>query len=179
MDVIHTKMVVQAQNKFKINRRNNNSFEIIGGKKMTRFIPVQYGKKTYPCGIIPKITEIPAHFDVKSIEVSGSYSLHTEYSYKARLLNSKLMQKYPILSSCHNRMVPQLWRSEEWAEEFATFIIDLVSNNPNPEIIEIHPPFKSYCKTIDDFISRYKIFENKIHGRFPKTIICLERYTLK
>lgn len=57
-----------------------------------------------------------------------------------RKLNSPLLEKYQELKNSHKNNIPQLWKNKKWAIEFAYFIIDLIGDNEDPEIIEIHPP---------------------------------------
>jgi hypothetical protein len=141
---------------------------------MTKFIPVLYMGKPYPVGIRCPIEEVAGHLDKTSIRPSGRYSLHTEYSYFARDLDSALLQAFPTLGSSHIRSIPQLWRSEAWADEFAAFAVQLVGTHPPPDILEIHPPFLDYCPDIPTFLSRFIRFEAAIYRAFPATRICLE-----
>lgn len=141
---------------------------------MAIFIPINYRNKKYPADITCQIQEIAGNFDKTFINPKGKYSLHTEYSYGKRKLNSHVLAKYPSLLKHHNNYVPQLWYDKEWAKEFALFIIELVGDNPPPTVIEIHPPFKDYCPSLSDFLERYKIFEEIILSHYPETKICIE-----
>ena len=140
---------------------------------LDNFILVEYNNLPYPHGLSAQIREVAAHLDKDSISPTGAYSLHTEYSYGKRKFDSKLMTKYPILSSSHKDNVPQLWKSLDWANEFADFIIELTRDHHPPTIIEIHPPFNDYC-SLDDFVSRFMAFEEKIHQAYPETTIVIE-----
>lgn len=141
---------------------------------MTKFIPVNYRNKPYPNGIVCAIQEIAGHLDKTSISPNGPYSLHTEYAYGKRKLSSPLLRKYPALQSCQMNGVPQLWYNEQYAEEFAMFVMELIAYHQPPDVIEIHPPFRDYCPTIGDFIARYKVFERMILEHYPDVKICLE-----
>ncbi len=44
----------------------------------------------------------------------------------------------------------------------------------SPKIIEIHPPFNDYCKSIEQFLDIYKVFEAIILKDYPKTEIFIE-----
>lgn len=137
------------------------------------FIFVEYNHLPYPAGYSASLHEIAAHFDKDCIDPHGPYSLHTEYSYGKRKLDSALISKYPALCAAHKEEVPQLWKSCEWASSFAEFIIELVADNNPPTVIEIHPPFNDYC-TMVDFATRYRVFEEKIHSVFPDVTIVIE-----
>lgn len=140
---------------------------------MNKFILVEYNGVPYPEGYEAKIKEVAAHFDKTNIEEADCYSLHTEYSYGKRKLDSKLLESFPELRNSHKDNIPQLWKSKEWALEFAEFIIVLTKNKAAPTVIEVHPPFNDYC-TLDEFIERYICFEKRIHEVYPETIIVLE-----
>jgi hypothetical protein len=84
-----------------------------------------------------------------------------------------LISSFEELKSAHKNSVPQLWKSEKWAQEFAEFIIALTQNKNTPDVIEIHPPFNDYCD-IDMFLKRYVIFEKRIREVYPETIIVVE-----
>lgn len=141
---------------------------------MVNLIPIQYHSAEYPSDIKPTICEVAAHFDVVKLRIKGvSYSLHTEFSYDSRKLDSDLLKKYyTIISSCKEG-IPMLWYSNQWSEDFAEFIIDLCRGNNEPDIIEIHPPFSDYCDLIT-FLDRYQYFEKIIKIAFPKVTLLLE-----
>lgn len=120
-----------------------------------------------------QIEEIAAHFDITHISGSLKRSLHTEYSYGKRHLNSELLLRYPALCEAHKDGVPQLWKNEDWALQFADFLFSLIGNGPAPSVIEIHPPFSDYTN-ISGFIDAFSCFEAKIKGRFPEAEILIE-----
>ena len=138
-----------------------------------QFIFVEYNGIKYPEGYVSDIKEVAAHFDKDNIEVSEKYSLHTEYSYGKRKFNTELISQFPALFEAQKDGVPQLWESIEWASQFVDFIIELTVGYNPPTTIEIHPPFTDYC-TLDEFVERYKAFENKIKVQFPDTNIVIE-----
>ena len=140
---------------------------------MTSFEMVKYHGQEYPKEIPLRIEEIAAHFDVKSIGGTLVRSLHTEYSYGKRKLNSELISKYPELCAANRDGIPQLWKNEAWACQFADFIIMLVGDGSDPAVIEIHPPFNDYSDIVS-FIEIYTCFETKIKGRFQETEILIE-----
>ncbi len=134
---------------------------------------VQYGGNAYPDGIIPELVEIAGHLDKDYIEDYPEYSLHTEYSYGKRNFSSGLIHMYPALCQANKEGVPQLWKSSDWASQFADFIITLTNGHAAPRVIEIHPPFSDYCN-MDLFIDRYSLFEERIHNAYPSTEIVIE-----
>ena len=138
-----------------------------------QFIFVEYNNTKYPEGYISDIKEVAAHFDKDNIEVSEKYSLHTEYSYGKRKFDTELISKFPELVEAQKDGVPQLWKTEEWASQFADFIMELSAGYNPPTTIEIHPPFNDYC-SLDEFIKRYKVFESKIKKLYPDTNIVIE-----
>lgn len=137
-----------------------------------KFIPIRYNDIDYPSYIKSEINETAGHLDKDKIEIAGLFSLHTEYSYGKRLFNSSIIQKYNELTSSNKDGIPQLWKSTNWAEEFAEFIFEL-TDGKEPYIIEIHPPFNDYSN-LQYFLDCYKVFENKIHAKYPSTIIVVE-----
>lgn len=141
--------------------------------KLNPFLFVEYNHLPYLDGISADIQEVAAHFDKENIAPHKAYSLHTEYSYGKRKFDSSLVTKYPVLCASHKEGVPQLWKSGEWASSFADFITELVADNDSPTVIEIHPPFNDYC-TMEEFATRYRAFEEKIHAHFPGVTIVIE-----
>lgn len=141
---------------------------------MPTLIPVQYVFYQYPSPVSPRIQEIAGHFDKTSISPKMPYSLHTEYSFTRRKLDSPLITRFPTLSTAHVNSIPQLWFNKAWAVEFVQFIRALVKENIPPEIIEVHPPFKDYCPSIAQFLSIYEVFEREIMTLFPNTKIVIE-----
>ena len=140
---------------------------------MTVFEMVKYHAQDYPAEIPLRIEEIAAHFDVQTVSGSLEWSLHTEYSYGKRNLNTDLIHRFPELCSAHKEGVPQLWKNKEWAIEFAAFIQELVGSNKEPKLIEIHPPFSDYS-SIQAFVDVYAAFEDAIATAFPNTEILIE-----
>ena len=140
---------------------------------LDNFILVEYSNLPYPERYSAQIQEVAAHFDKDAIDPQCAYSLHTEYSYGKRKYNTELISKYPALISANKDGVPQLWKSAQWASEFADFIVDLVDGHSAPTIIEIHPPFNDYC-SLAEFADRFRIFEHKIHEAYPDVIIVIE-----
>lgn len=137
------------------------------------FEMVKYHSRTYPSNVPIRTEEIAAHFDIKEIRRTLNYSLHTEYSFGKRKFDSKLINKFSEIVSAKKCGIPQLWKSELWASEFADFIVALVNGSSAPEIIEIHPPFDDYTN-MKKFVSDYSIFESKIKERFPNVEIYIE-----
>ena len=140
---------------------------------MPKFIPVKYHARKYPSHITPLVTEIAAHFDVDKINPRGKFSLHTEYSYANRKLNSELISSYKNITRSHVDFVPQLWRDELWATEFYEFIMNLADGN-QPDIVEIHPPFNDYCPDVKSFLDIYSVFENRLLNAWNGVLILLE-----
>lgn len=140
---------------------------------MTTFEMVKYHSQEYPSDIPLATEEIAAHFDISDIKSSLNKSLHTEYSYGKRKFNSAIIASFPELVRANKDGIPQLWRSETWAEQFARFIIKLNERAPAPELIEIHPPFNDYTD-MAGFISAYSIFEALIRAEHPYTQILIE-----
>lgn len=140
---------------------------------MTSFEMIKYHGQIYPSDIPLRIEEIAAHFDITSIYSELEISLHTEYSYGKRNFNSRMLAYFYAILSAQKEGVPQLWKNEMWALQFADFIFMLVGDGPAPRVIEIHPPFNDYTD-ISGFINIYSGFEDKIKERFPKVEILVE-----
>jgi hypothetical protein len=136
-------------------------------------IPVKYHKRNYPPHIRAEIDEVAGHFDVFKVSATRKFSLHTEYSYGKRKLESELLKKLSVLKNAQKDGVPQLWYSKQWAVAFAEFI-KLLCDGEKPTIIEIHPPFSDYAETIEIFLQRYQYFEELVLSEFPCTMILLE-----
>lgn len=137
------------------------------------FVFIEYNGVPYPGEFSAEIHEVAGHLDKDTIEDAEKYSLHTEYSYGKRKFDTPRLAAFPVLREANKDGVPQLWKSDEWAEEFAVFIIGLTQSHKSPEIIEIHPPFNDYC-SLAEFAERYRIFEQKIHETYPNTTIVIE-----
>jgi len=141
---------------------------------MCKLIPIQYNSRIYPKNITPKMQEVAGHLDKQNISPRMEYSLHTEYSYTKRKLQSPLIADLSVLKNSHENGIPQLWFNDKWSCEFIEFVHRLVNSNRPPTIIEIHPPFDDYCSNIQDFVERYTIFEKGILDVFKKTKIVIE-----
>lgn len=139
-----------------------------------RLIPVKYHNKNYPDSVIPLLDELAGNLDSKQIFTCNPYSLHTEYSYMKRNLNSDLLSDLDELKISNKNGIPQLWKNIKWSEQYALFIERLIENSISPEVIEIHPPFKEYCNDIESFWERYIIFYNIISKKYPMTKIIIE-----
>lgn len=137
------------------------------------FIFIEYNGVLYPEGYSAQIHEVAGHLDKEALEPTEAYSLHTEYSYGKRKFDTARISLFPALRESNKDGVPQLWKSTEWANEFADFIFGLTKNHTSPEIIEIHPPFNDYC-SLDEFAERYRVFEHRIHAVYPNTLIVIE-----
>lgn len=136
---------------------------------------IKYHSKEYPSSIPLRCEEIAAHLDIEKISpVLPAYSLHTEYSYGKRKFTSTLYDENSLLATSHKKNIPQLWKDNEWAKEFAQFLIKLCKNQAPPDIIEIHPPFTDYTSSVENFVERYIIFEDLIKSQFPDVTILIE-----
>ena len=136
-------------------------------------IPIQYHKKNYPSHIRPYIDEIAGHFDIECINPKRAFSLHTEYSYGKRQLNSMLIAGLKEIQEANRNGIPMLWRSKRWAKEFAEFIKKLVGKH-QPAIIEIHPPFNDYVESHSKFLEIYSSFEQSILSEWNDIHILIE-----
>jgi len=140
---------------------------------MTSFEMIKYHGQTYPPYVPLRIEEIAAHFDVQRISGQLNFSLHTEYSYGKRNLDSALMNCLPAIKMANKGGIPQLWKNEDWASQFAKFIVELVGHKTQPRIIEVHPPFNDYTN-LEAFVKNYAIFEAIIKVYFPEVEILIE-----
>lgn len=139
---------------------------------MTVFEMVKYHNQAYPADIPLRIAECSANFDISSVSSDLELSLHTEYSYGKRKLDSALVTRFPAIVSAHRDGVPQLWKNEQWAREFAEFVFGLAENRV-PTVIEVHPPFADYTN-FDSFIQTYKVFEELVLERYPEVTLLIE-----
>lgn len=139
---------------------------------MAVFEMVKYHNQTYPADIPLRIAECSANFDISSVSSELEMSLHTEYSYGKRKLNSALVTRFPAIISAHRDGVPQLWKDEQWAQEFASFVFALAGDR-TPTVIEVHPPFTDYTN-FDGFIQTYKVFEQLVTEKYPEVILLIE-----
>lgn len=133
---------------------------------------VKYHDQSYPADIPLHVEEVAGHFDVERIRHSLKYSLHTEYSYGKRKLESQLISSFPALVEAQKNGVPQLWKNEEWALQFADFVFALAGDDA-PTVIEVHTPFNDYTD-LDTFIKNYALFEKKILKQYPQTELLIE-----
>ncbi len=140
---------------------------------MTSFEMIKYHSQEYPSDIPLRTEEVAAHFDITSADSRLEKSMHTEYSYGKRKWNSDLVRKFPELLSAQKEGVPQLWKNENWALQFAEFIVELAGMKPAPKVIEIHPPFSDYTD-ISKFAIIYAVFESKIKTIYPDVEILIE-----
>lgn len=140
-----------------------------------KLIMVKYGNLHYR-RVEPKLEEIPGHFDVKKINPTMEYSLHTEYSYDKREFSSPVFDKLRKLKDSSYEGLPLLWYDRDWSEQFFQFITYLVGKRA-PKIIEIHPPFRNYCSNVGEFLEIYSVFEELINEEYPDTTIAIENRT--
>ena len=139
------------------------------------FEMVKYHNKDYPENITLHYEELAAHFDVCAIAPElPQYSQHTEYSYGKRNFSSELMQQFPHIKQAQKKGVPQLWKSEQWAQEFAEFVFSVCAEKAAPSVIEIHPPFDDYTESVEQFVQRYMHFEKAVLNRFPNVQLMIE-----
>jgi hypothetical protein len=157
---------------------------------MVKFIPVRYLNKNYPTDIKPQVQEITANFynfnkhKIKLQLTELPYiSLHTDPGYRGRkdmLLSSDLLSEFRVISenvfSFGSRCVSKLWFNEEWSKEFSRFLVRLTEGieGQRIKVIEVHPPFDTYCDSLVKFLKIYKVFEENILKEFPSTIINIE-----
>ena len=157
---------------------------------MVKFIPVRYSNKDYPPDIKPKIQEATANFfnffkhkeALQKTELPY-LSLHTDPGYRGKkdiFLSSELLNEFPVISKnvfdFGSRCVSKLWFSKEWSKEFSGFLTRL-TEGIEPErtkIIEIHPPFDTYCDSLETFLEIYAAFEEEVLKQFPPAIINIE-----
>ncbi len=140
---------------------------------MTRFEMIKYHGKKYPSEIPLYTEEIATHFDVEKIGSVLGYSLHTEYSYGKRKFEGRIVNQFSELIAAQKDGVPQLWKNETWALQFADYIVTLINEKRPPTVIEIHPPFSDYTN-MEAFIKNYSVFEKEIKRRFPDVSILIE-----
>lgn len=139
---------------------------------MAIFEMVKYHAQAYPADIPLRIEECAAHFDISAIRADLSCSFHTEYSYAKRRFDSALIQSFPAILAANKDGVPQLWKDEQWAAEFAQFVFALAGDTA-PTVIEVHPPFTDYAD-FDSFIGSYRVFEEAVLERYPDVTILIE-----
>jgi hypothetical protein len=128
----------------------------------------------YPSDIEANIHELSGNFHKEKLIVNAPYSLHTEPSSVPKIFSSKIVKDLEHIKEAQRGNIPELWRSEEWANEFFTFIEWLIGSNIPPEVLEIHPPFKDYCDTFDQFLKTFGVFYDEFNRKYPSTKIVIE-----
>jgi len=157
---------------------------------MVKFIPVRYANKDYPPDIKPKTQEITANFfnflkHKKTLQKTELpyLSLHTDPGYRGKkdmLLSSELLNEFPIISNnvfnFGSLCVSKLWFNEKWSKEFSHFLVKLTEGieRQRVKIIEVHPPFDTYCDSLETFLKIYAAFEEEVLKEFPSAIINIE-----
>ena len=125
---------------------------------------IEYNGIPYPEGYSSKIKEVAGHLDKEDIENEDCYSLHTEYSYGKRKLNSKILEKHPILKEANKDGVPQLWKSAEWAKELGCVWVNGEEIDPNKGAEFFHLSISSDGKLsnvpISAWVSKQPEFKN-------------------
>ena len=139
---------------------------------MAVFEMIKYHSQSYPADIPLRIEECAAHFDVSVVRSALRCSLHTEYSYGKRKLDSQLLRQFPAILSAQRDGVPQLWKDENWALEFAQFVSVIAEGN-DLAVIEVHPPFNDYTDW-EGFIKNYSLFEERILAQYPNVCLLIE-----
>lgn len=139
---------------------------------MGRFIPVKYGRCSYPQGITPRLAEIAANFDARPVIYDVPFSLHTEFSFAHRNFTNPAVDGLDVLRFSHRASIPCLWASEKWAEEFARFVV-ADCNGHIPSVVEVHPPFDDYA-TLESFLERYAVFERVLLNHYPEVTPLIE-----
>ncbi len=103
---------------------------------MVRLISINYRNKKYPDGIVPKIEEIPAHFDSKITTSNLDYSLHTEYSYSPRKFICSACRNLLGIKAADGKGVPKLWFNDTWVKDFIRFILRFIEDRPPLELLK-------------------------------------------
>jgi len=145
-----------------------------------KFKLLKYNKVGSASSILLHAHELAGHFDIEELKPElDKYSIHTEYCARKRYFSSKYVKKYKEILAAHypatsEDKLAKLWVNENWAKQFAGFVIDLAeSAGSPPTYIEIHPPFKEYT-SIDTFLLHYKLFSNAMHSKYPQVQILIE-----
>jgi len=152
---------------------------------MVKFIPVRYSNKQYPPNIKPKIQEIPANFFRQALQKTELpyLSLHTDPGHrwkKDKILSSELLNEFPaILNNMFDfgySCVSKLWYNKAWSKAFSGFLARLAEGieRQRIKVIEIHPPFDTYCDSLETFLEIYAAFEEEVLTEFPSAIINIE-----
>jgi len=141
---------------------------------MAKLIPVKFKGITYPNGIKAEIVEESAPLWIPHFKrFAQRYSLHTDPSGRPQQY-FPLLDQFPTLRMAYVEGISQLWFNRQWAEEFADFIVKIVNGNRPPLMIEIHPPYKDYCTSIEQFFETYRVFEGRISSSYFGTEILIE-----
>ena len=157
---------------------------------MVKFIPIRYAHTKYPDDIKPKIQETTANFfnfskhkeSLQKTELPY-LSLHTDPGYRGRkdmFISTEMLKEFPIISNnvfdFGSSCVSKLWFNKEWSKEFSGFLVSLAEGveRKRIKVIEIHPPFDTYCDSLENFLEIYATFEEAVMKEFPSTIINIE-----
>ncbi len=157
---------------------------------MVKFIPVRYARTRYPDDIKPRIQEATANFFnfSKHREAIQKYrlryiSLHTDPGYRGKkdmFISSELPNEFPVISNnvfdFGKICVSKLWFNKAWSKEFSIFLVNLTEGIERKKIkvIEIHPPFDTYCDSLRTFLEIYSTFEEAVLKVFPSAVISIE-----
>jgi len=152
---------------------------------MVKFYPVRYADKEYPPDIKPKIQEVPANFFRQTLQRTELryLSLHTDPGHRwerDKILSVELLSEFPTIRNkmfdLGNYCVSQLWFNEEWSMEFSGFLVRMAEgiDRQRIRVIEIHPPFDTYCDSLETFLDTYAVFEDEVLKEFPSAIINIE-----
>ena len=171
---------------------------------MVKFIPVRYSTTIYPdikpqiqevtCHFGVDALKITKNTDYLSLHTDPSidwekYIPKAHIKKKEKILFSKILPEFPTLFNNYKNLIDSgkhcvsiLWcdntnqNHKQWSKEFARFLIRLTDgiDRHKIKIIEVHSPFDTYCKTLDIFIERYKIFEEEVLKVFPSVDIVIE-----
>lgn len=137
-----------------------------------KLIPVQFMNNQYPDYIHCDMRFINGHFDIDKINTNGRYILSTEYSCCRREFKSKALEHCDDILKSNRKDVPLLWINKQWSKEFVKYI-KILTNNTEPEVIEIYPPYRECISSIDEFIEIYKYFDYEIKKHYKNTQILI------
>jgi hypothetical protein len=70
---------------------------------------------------------------------------------------------YPVIPPKSQNIL--IRKNQLWSEQFAEFIKNLCKDN-EPEIVETHPPFDDYCRSITEFTARIHGFQSAADAEF-------------
>jgi hypothetical protein len=91
-----------------------------------------------------------------------------------KTFSSKIVNELEHIKKAQKGNIPQLWYSEQWANEFFVFIEWLIGSNYPPEVLEIHPPFDDYYSSFEHFLDIFNVFYRKFINKYPETTIVIE-----